>query len=83
MKRLTIYDIKRAVDSTGSFFFSKNNMKFAGQKMKDFKVYKVDAENYFITAPCRLRDMVVGRLEAYYNTETKKITSHNNRIFNS
>ena len=38
----TIYEIKRAVSETAPHFFSRNTMKFFGQRMKDFHVEKTD-----------------------------------------
>ena len=77
MKRLTIYDIKRMTSETESFFFTRKTLKWFGQTMKSFKVYKVDEENYFVVAPHYHRDMVVGRTEWNFNTATKKLTPKN------
>lgn len=75
MKRLTIYDIKRMTSETESFFFTRKTLKFFGQTMKSFKVYKIDEENYLITAPVYHRDMVVSQTRENFNIVTKKFTT--------
>jgi len=75
MKRLTIYDIKRMTSETESYFFAKKTLKFFGQTMKSFKVYKIDEENYLITAPIKRRDMVVSQTRENFNIITKKFTT--------
>lgn len=80
-KRITIYDIKKAVEASDeSKFFAKSNLKYWGQTMKDFKIKKVANNLYFITAPLRNRDMVAGRLEAFYSSEKKRIINYINRF---
>jgi hypothetical protein len=51
MERLTIYDIKRLTSETSPYFFSRDTMRFTGQTMKSFKVYKQKDGKYLITAP--------------------------------
>jgi hypothetical protein len=43
--------------------------------MKSFKVYKIDEENYLITAPVYHRDMVVSQTRENFNIVTKKFTT--------
>jgi len=50
---MTIYDIKRLTSETSPYFFSKNTMKFFGQRMSDFKVYKQEDGRYLILAENR------------------------------
>jgi len=50
MDKLTIYDIKRLTAETAPCFFSRDNMRFAGQTLKDFKVYKQKDGKYLIIA---------------------------------
>ena len=68
-KRLTIYEIKRAINKTGSHFFDKETMRFFGQTLKDFKVYKQKDGRYLITAPITSLGEVCGKTEHYYNPE--------------
>lgn len=37
---MTIYEIKKRTKETAPYFFSKDSMKFFGQRLKDFKVKK-------------------------------------------
>lgn len=48
MERLTIYDIKRLTSETAPSFFSRDTMRFFGQTMKSFKVYKQKDGKYLI-----------------------------------
>ena len=48
---MTIYEIKKRTKETSPYFFSRNTMKFFGQRMKDFKVYKQKDGRFKIIAP--------------------------------
>mgnify|MGYP003133863465 FL=1 len=48
---MTIYEIKERTKETSPYFFSRNTMKFFGQRMKDFKVYKQKDGRFKIIAP--------------------------------
>jgi hypothetical protein len=48
---MTIYEIKERTKKTSPYFFSKDTMKFFGQTMKDFKVYKQKDGRFKIVAP--------------------------------
>jgi len=50
MKRLTIHDIKYRVQDTSPYFFSRDTLRFFGQRMKDFRVYKQADGRYMIRA---------------------------------
>ena len=47
---MTIYEVKERTQETAPYFFSKSSMKFFGQRMKDFKVYKQKDGKYLIVA---------------------------------
>lgn len=66
MVKLTIYDIKRLTENTAPMFFDRKTLKFFGQKMKDFKVYKLEDGKYQICAP-RLHG---GYTQRIFNPET-------------
>jgi len=51
---MTIYEIKRRSKKTAPYFFSKKTMRFFGQTLKDFKVYKQKDGRFKITAPIRI-----------------------------
>ena len=48
---MTIYEIKRRTKKTSPYFFSKDTLRFFGQRMKDFKVTKINDDCYHINAP--------------------------------
>ena len=48
MKKPTIYQIKRATLQTAPYFFDSKTLKFWGQTMKSFKVYKTDVPHLFL-----------------------------------
>jgi hypothetical protein len=72
MRRLTIYDIKKRVEETGSYYFARKTLKFFGQTLKDFRVYKCDDGRYFIRAPRKHG----GYSERYYNPKTNKLENN-------
>ena len=50
-EKLTIYDIKRKTAETSPYFFDAKTMKFFGQGMSDFSVYKRKDGKYDVVAP--------------------------------
>jgi hypothetical protein len=70
---MTIYEIKRRAEETAPEFFTRQTLKFFGQTLKDFRVYKVDNKNYLITAPMRMRGKVIGHTRRLFNTDTNKL----------
>lgn len=51
MEKLTIYDIKEMTKETAPYFFDRKTMRFFGQTMKSFKVYRQeDSGKYLIVA---------------------------------
>ena len=50
-RKPTIYEIAELTSKTSPYFFSKKTLKFFGQSMSSFKVYKQDDGRYLITAP--------------------------------
>jgi len=55
---MTIYQIKSAIEENYPYFFTPKTLKFFGQRMRDFKVYKLDSERVEIVAPIRIRGQV-------------------------
>ena len=47
---MTIYEIKEKTRETAPYFFSRSSMRFFGQTLKDFKVYKQKDGKYLIIA---------------------------------
>lgn len=48
---MTIYEIKRLTEKTAPHFFTAKTLKFFGQTLRSFKVYKQKDGRYLITAP--------------------------------
>jgi hypothetical protein len=70
---MTIYEIKRRTEKTAPEFFKRETMKFFGQTLKDFKVHKIDNENYLITAPIKIRGKITGHTKRLFNTQTNEL----------
>ena len=69
---MTIYEIKERTEKTSPYFFSKNTLKFFGQKMSDFHIKKQPDGKYLIwakikTAPSNLYT------ERLFNPETNEL----------
>lgn len=83
---MTIYEIKRRTEETVPHFFSRQTMKFFGQTMKDFKVYKQKDGKFLIVAPRRERTrfsgseiwVTSGQTRRIFNPETNKFERENN-----
>ena len=60
---MTIYEIKRRTEETAPHFFTRDTLKFFGQTMKDFKVYKQADGRFLITAPIRINGRLAGHTE--------------------
>lgn len=48
---MTIYDIKRLTEQTNPHFFDRKTLAFFGQKMRCFRVAKMDDGRYRISCP--------------------------------
>tara|TARA_Y100000401_G_scaffold116002_1_gene120841 strand:+ start:6081 stop:6302 length:222 start_codon:yes stop_codon:yes gene_type:complete len=70
---MTIYEIKKRTETTEPYYFSRNTMKFFGQKLKDFKVTKESDGRYKIAAPIRKAFMVDTESVAYFNPTNNKL----------
>ncbi len=72
---MTIYEIKRRLEDTAPQYFSRESMKFFGQTMKDFRVYKQKDGKFLMVAPIRERTRFSG-------SEIWATTGQTRRIFN-
>jgi hypothetical protein len=72
---MTIYEIKRRLEDSAPQFFSRETLKFFGQTMKDFRVYKQEDGRFLFTAPIRQRCRVFG-------SETWATIGHTRKVFN-
>jgi hypothetical protein len=51
-------------------FFSKESLKFFGQRLSDFRVFKIDSDRVFFTAPSYWDGRLMGYTENVWNFET-------------
>jgi hypothetical protein len=72
-KRLTIYDIKRLTSDTEPYFFSPKTMKFFGQRLSDYKVYKRKDGKYDIIAPSYWNGKLMGYTKRTFNPKTRRL----------
>ena len=78
---MTIYEIKRRLEETAPQYFSRESMKFFGQTMKDFRVYKQKDGKFLMVAPIRERTRfsgseiwaTTGQTRRVFNPETNKL----------
>ena len=70
-EKLDIYDIQRLTQKTEPYFFSDSTMKFFGQNMSDFSVYKRPDGKY---------DVVARSYDKSY--KPKRFMGYTRRIFN-
>ena len=78
---MTIYEIKRRLEDTAPQYFSRASMKFFGQTMKDFRVYKQKDGKFLMVAPIRERTRfsgseiwaTTGQTRRVFNPETNKL----------
>lgn len=74
MKNLTIYDIKRMSEQTSPFYFTPKTLKFFGQTIGSFKVYKQkESGKYLISAPIKIDGRIIGYSERLFNPITNEL----------
>lgn len=64
---MNIYDIKRATAETSPYFFTRETLRFFGQRMRDFKVKKQPDGRIKIAAPIIHRGIPAGETVRYFN----------------
>ena len=70
-KQVTIYTVKENMEDQGqNNFFSKATLKFFGQRLSDFRVFKIDSDRVFFTAPSYWDGRLMGYTENVWNFET-------------
>ena len=69
----TIYDIKRLTAETSPYFFDRKTLKFFGQRMNSFKIYKQADGRYLVTAPIIIDGKQTGKTERYFDPITNKL----------
>lgn len=70
---MTIHEIKRRTAQTEPHFFSRNNMKFFGQTLKDFHVYKQSDGKFLITAQGKGERTGKFTTKRLFNPKTNKL----------
>jgi len=78
---MTIYEIKTRLEETAPKYFSRETMKFFGQTMKDFRVYKQEDGKFLLTALIRQRTRfsgseiwaTIGQTRRIFNPETNRL----------
>lgn len=71
---MTIYEIKKLTKETSPHFFTKESLKFFGQTMKSYKVYKQQDGRFMITAKMIDTDgRYMGETVRYFNPENNKL----------
>lgn len=69
---MTIYQIKREAVN-GEYYFSRETLKFFGQKLSDFKVRKIGQGVYFIYAPAKRGGRVIFYSMRIYIAENREL----------
>jgi hypothetical protein len=72
---MTIQEVKQQTQETAPYFFSSDTMRFFGQTLRSFKVYKQPDGRYKITAPMKDKQTgkIMGETIRYFNPITKKL----------
>ena len=72
---MNIYQIKADYEQANpqGRFFDKDNLRFAGQTMRDFKVVRQPDGNFRLTAPLRHNSQLVGQTVRIWNPTTKTL----------
>jgi len=70
---MTIYEIKQRTAKSSPHFFSRDTLKFFGQRMKDFRVTKHDAGKYLISAPSYWDGKLMGYTQRLFNPNTNEL----------
>ena len=72
---MTIYEIKRLSEANSPYYFVPKTMKFFGQTLISFKVYKQPDGRYLITAPMidRYAGRTMGTSTRYFNPANNKL----------
>jgi len=72
---MTIYEIKKMTEKSNPSFFSKNTLKFFGQKMNDFHVKKTKKSNlfYFYAQIKDYQGVLRGLTERLFDSNTNEI----------
>nr|BAR35661.1 hypothetical protein [uncultured Mediterranean phage uvMED] len=70
---MTIYEIKEQTKKTAPHFFSRETMKFFNQRLKDFKVKKLNETEYLIYANSYWNGQLMGKTTRIFDTTTNDL----------
>ena len=70
---MTIYEIKRRTAETSPYFFNRDTMRFFGQTLRDFRVYKQDDGKYLIIADSGKNWKGHHQTKRLFNPETNEL----------
>ena len=70
---MDIYEIKERSMESAPHFFSKQTLKFFGQRMSSFRVSKLNKHEYFISAPSYWNGKLMGYTERLFDTRTNEL----------
>ena len=68
---LTISDIKAKTEQTAPYFFSRQSMRFFGQRMADFSVTRYGNDKFLISA--KYGGEIAGKTERVFNPFTNEL----------
>ncbi len=70
---MTIYEIKQKATNAGHFF-DRKTLKFFGQTLESFHVWKLNDGIFKISAPITdFKGIKMGQTERYFNSKTNKL----------
>ncbi len=70
---MTIYEIKERTLQTSPHFFDHKTLRFFGQTMKSFHVYKLNNGTFLLTAPIYHEGKYIGETRRIFNPQTNKL----------
>ena len=70
---MTIHEIKKRTQKTAPHFFSRYTMKFFNQTLKDFKVKKLNDNEFLIFAPSYWDGQLMGNTMRVFDTRTNEL----------
>ena len=70
---MTIHEIKERTQKTAPHFFSRDTMRFFNQTLKDFKVKKLNENEFLIFAPSYWDGKLMGNTMRVFDTRTNEL----------
>ena len=71
---MDIYEIENKTQKTAPYFFSRDTLRFFGQTMRSFKVYKEDdSDRWVVYAPIKKDRKIIGETIRFFNPVTNDL----------